>query len=82
MLKQIVATVGIYVSLHIPDVTDIAYLTNISTTSTSEITHPSTYEHLRRHLPPEKEEKNKFSIQESFYVIYYNFEFKFSIRGT
>ena len=59
MLKQILATIGDNVPLHIPDVPDIASLTNISTTSTSDITHTPTYEHLHRNLLPEREGKNK-----------------------
>ena len=54
MLKQILANVGVNVPLHIPDVPDIAYLKNISTTSTFDITHPPTYEHLHRQLLPKK----------------------------
>ena len=52
MLKQILANVGVNVPLHIPDVPDISSLTNISTNSTFDITHPPTYEHLHRHFIP------------------------------
>ena len=54
MLKKILANVGVNVHIHIPDVTDIAPLTKISTTSTSDITYPPTYEHLQRNLLLEK----------------------------
>ena len=46
MLKKILSSVGVNSPLHIPDVPDIAYLTNISTASASKKTHPPTYEHL------------------------------------
>ena len=82
MLNQILTTDGVNLPPQIPDVPVFASRTIFFTISTSDIKNPPTYEHLRRHLPPEKEEKNKFSIQERFDVIYYNFEFKFSIRGT
>ena len=59
MLKQILDNVSVIVPLHIPDVPDIASLTNISKTSTSDIAHPPTYEPLRRNLLPKKEGKNK-----------------------
>ena len=52
MLKQILATVGVNVPLQILDVPDIPYLTNISTTSTSDMPNPPTYEQLHRHLQP------------------------------
>ena len=59
MLKQILANVGFNVPLRIPDVCYIASLNNIYTTSTYDITHPPTYEHLHRNLLPEKEGNNK-----------------------
>ena len=59
MLKQILATISDNVPLHIPDVPDIASLTNISTTSTSDITHTPTYENHHRNLLPEQEGKKK-----------------------
>ena len=59
MLKQILATIGVNVPLHIPDITDIASITNISTNSPSDITNPPTYEHLHRNLLPEKGWKEK-----------------------
>ena len=59
VLKQTIASVGVNVPLHIPDVTDIEYPTKMSTTSTYDITHPPTYERLHRHFLPEKEGNNK-----------------------
>ena len=59
MLKQILANVGLNVHLHIPDVPDIASLTNISTTSKFDITHPPTYDHFNSNLLPKKKGKNK-----------------------
>ena len=59
MLKQILSTAGVNIPLHVPDVPDISSLTNISRTSTFDIIHPPTYEHLYRNLIPEKEGKKK-----------------------
>ena len=59
MLKKILANVGVNVHLHNPDVTNIAPFNFFSATSTSDITHPPTYEHLHRNFLPEKEGKNK-----------------------
>ena len=50
MLKQILAYFGVNVHLQIPDVTDVASLSNISTTSTYNVTHTPTYERLRGNL--------------------------------
>ena len=52
MLKQILASVSVNVSLHILGVPDIASLTRIYTISTSNITHPPTYERLSRQVVP------------------------------
>ena len=60
MLKQIIASVGVNVPLHIPDVPDIASIKNISTNSTSNVTYTTTYERLNRHFLPEKELKKKW----------------------
>ena len=54
MLKKIPATVGVNAPLQIPYVPDIAYITNSYTNSTSNITHPPTYERLHRNFPPKK----------------------------
>ena len=59
MLKQILSSFSVNFPLHVPDVPDIEYFTNISTTFTSNITHPPTYEHLHRQLLPEKEGNKK-----------------------
>ena len=54
MLMKILASANVNVPLQIPDVPDIASLKNISTTSTYDITHAPTYEHLHRHFLTEK----------------------------
>ena len=59
MLKQLLATAGVNVSLHIPDIPDISYVIEISTSSTSDMPHPPTFEHIPRHLLPKKDGKNK-----------------------
>ena len=53
-LKQILANVGVNVPIHIPGVPDIALLTNIPKTSTSDITNQPTYEHFHRYVLPKK----------------------------
>ena len=58
MLKQLRATAGVNVSLHIPDVPDISSVTDISTISTSNIPHPPTFEELHSSLLPKKDGKN------------------------
>ena len=40
VLKQILATAGVNVTIHIPDVPDFSSPTNISTSSTSDMPHP------------------------------------------
>ena len=52
ILKQLLATAGVNFSLHITDVPDISSVTDISTSSTSDMPHPPTFEHLHRHLLP------------------------------
>ena len=47
MLKLITASIGVYVPLHITYVPDIPYLTNISTTSAYNKTHPPTYDQIQ-----------------------------------
>ena len=59
MLKKILATDGVNAPLHITDVPDIPYLTKIPTSSTSDMPHPPTFEHLHRHLLPKKDGKNE-----------------------
>ena len=53
MLNKIIATVGVNLPLHITDVPDISSITNISTTSESNVAHPPTYGHLHRHFLPQ-----------------------------
>ena len=48
MLKQLLATSGVNVSLQIPDVPDISSVTDISTSSTSNMPHSRTFEQLPR----------------------------------
>ena len=55
MLKQLLATSGVNVSLHILYVPDISSITDISTSSTSEMPHPPTFEQFPRHLLPKKD---------------------------
>ena len=62
MLKQLLATAGVNVSLHIPDVPDISSVTDISTSSTSNMPHPPTFEELPRNLLPKKYGKNKLVV--------------------
>ena len=52
---QILSSVNVNVPLHIPDVPGIPSLQNISTSSTSDMPHPPTYENLHRHLLPKKD---------------------------
>ena len=59
MLKQLLATAGVNVFLHIPDVPDISSVTDISTSSTSDMPHPLTFEHFPRHLLPKKDGKKE-----------------------
>ena len=59
MLKQLIATAGVNVSLHIPDVPDVSSVTDISTISTSNMPPPPTFEHLPRNLLPKKDGKNE-----------------------
>ena len=61
MLNKVLSSAGVNIPLHIPDVPDIAYLTNISTTSTYNVTHPPTYDRLHRNLLPEKEGESKLA---------------------
>ena len=68
MLKQILNTSGVNVPLHIPDGTDIAYPTNISITSTSDMPHSPTYEHLRRHLLPKKDGNNELGPYKKYFM--------------
>ena len=58
MLKQLLATAGVNFSLHIPDVPDISSLTDMYTSSTSNMPPPLTLEELPRNLLPKKYGKN------------------------
>ena len=58
MLKQLLATAGVNVSLHVPDIPDISSVTDISTSSTSNMPPPPTLEELPRNLLPKKDGKN------------------------
>ena len=68
MLKQLLATSGVNVSLHIPDVPDISSVTDISTNSTSNMPHPPTFEHLPRHLLPKKYGKNELVRYKKYFM--------------
>ena len=59
MLHQILAPIGVTGSLHFPDVSDIWYLTNISTTLEYNITHPPTYDHPHRPILIKNESNNQ-----------------------
>ena len=59
MLKQLLGTVGVNISLQIPDVPAISFVTDISTSSTSDMPHPLTFENLPRNLLPKKDGKNE-----------------------
>ena len=58
MLKQILVSVGANVRLQMLDVTNIAYIINISITSTYNIIHSFTW-----HVVPEKEGKKTWSYK-------------------
>ena len=66
MLKQLLATASVKVSLRIPDVPDISSVTDISTSSTSNIPHPPTFEELPRNLLPKKDGKNELAIYKKY----------------
>ena len=68
MLRQILATVGVNVPLHIPDVPDIPYLQSFSTSSTSDIPHSPTYDHLHRNLLPKKDGKNELVPYKKYFM--------------
>ena len=68
MLKQILATSGVNVPLHIPDVHDIPSLTKISTSSKSDMPHPPTFEYLHRHLIPKKDGHNELVPYKKYFM--------------
>ena len=60
MLKQLLATAGVNVSICIPDVPDISSVTDIYTSSTSNMPPPPTLEEIPRNLLPKRMEiKNR-----------------------
>ena len=66
MLKQLLATAGVNVSLHIPDVPDILSVTDIYTGSKSNMPHPPTFEQLPKNLLPKKDGKNELVIYKKY----------------
>ena len=50
MLKKSLASNNVTVPTHISDVTYIPYITKMSTTSSSNETHPHTYKNLHKPL--------------------------------
>ena len=66
MLKKLLATAGVNVYLHIPDVPDISSVTYISTSSTYNMPHSRTLEQLPRNLLPKKYGKNEFVIYKKY----------------
>ena len=59
MLKKILAPVGVTVPIHITDVPDIPSLRTISTPLESIETSLPIYEHLHRHVLPQKKTENR-----------------------
>ena len=68
MLKQTLDTVGVNVPLNIPDVPGISFLATIYTTSTSDMPHLPTYEHLHRHFLPKKDGNNEFVTYKKYFM--------------
>ena len=68
MLNQILATFGVNVPLHIPDVPYITSLTISSSSSTSDMPYPPTFEHLHRHLLPKKEGNNELVSYNKYFM--------------
>ena len=62
MLKQLLATAGVNVCLHIPDVPDISSVTDIYTSSTSNMPPPLTFEELPGNFLPKKDGKNELVV--------------------
>ena len=62
MLKQLQGTAGVDVSLHIPDVPDISSVTEMSTSSISNMPTPPIFEELPRNFLPKKVGKNELVI--------------------
>ena len=68
MLKQILATAGVNVSLHILGVPDISSVTDISTSSTSNMPHSRTFEQLPRNLLSKNDGKNELVIYKKYLI--------------
>ena len=68
ILKQLLATASVNVSLHIPDVPDISSVTDISTSSTSNMNHPPIFEELHSNLLPKKDGKNELVIYKKYFM--------------
>ena len=68
ILKQLLATAGVNVSLHIPDVPDISYVTDFSTSSTSNMPPPPTFEELPRNFLPKKDGKNELVVYKKDFI--------------
>ena len=68
MLKQLLSTAGVNVSLHIPDVPGISSLTDISTSSTSDMPPPLTLEELPNNLLPKKDGKNELVVYKKYFT--------------
>ena len=66
MLRKLLGTAGVNVSLQITDVPDISSVTYISTSSTSNMPHPPTFEELPRNFLPKKDGKNKLVIYKKY----------------
>ena len=66
MLKQLLATAGANVSLYIPYVPDISSVTEISTSLTSNMPPPPTFEELPRNLLPKKYGNNELVIYKKY----------------
>ena len=65
-LKQLLATAGVNVYLHIPDVPDISSVTDIPTSSTYNMPHPPTFDEIPRNLLPKKDGKNELVIYKKY----------------
>ena len=68
MLKQLLATAGVNVSIHIPYVPDISSVTDIYTSSTSNMSPPPKFEELPRNLLPKKDGKNELVVYKKYFT--------------
>ena len=62
------ASIGVSFTIHIQDVTAIKSLTNISTTSVLNETHPHTYDHLHWPLLTQNESKIKIALYKKYFM--------------